>query len=111
MKILNEMQMLHLPLKLSHSAVAELFVVALVRDQQTGGSTGRPPQGRCGGAEDGAGHQGECGRHHQIRSTAQLNHNHGSVCLHIPYICGQKSLNAHSICFGEQSFNHLDAQK
>ena len=52
-----------------------IFLVAdLVREQQTGGPTGRPPQGRCGGAEDGAGHQGECGRNHQIRSTSRLNH-------------------------------------
>ena len=29
---------------------------------------------RGGVAKDGAGHQGECGRHHQIRSTSQMNH-------------------------------------
>ena len=43
-------------------------------DQQAGGPTGQPPQGRSGGAENGAGHQGECGRHHQIRLTGHLNH-------------------------------------
>ena len=36
----------------------------LVPNHQAGGPTGRPPRQRGGGAEDGAGHQGECGRHH-----------------------------------------------
>ena len=53
------------------------LVLDLVWSQQAGGATGRPPQGGSGGAEDGAGHQGECGRHHQIRSTSQLDDNHG----------------------------------
>ena len=60
------------------------FVVDLVVDQQAGGPTGRPPQGRSGGAENGAGHQGECGRHHQIRLPVNRIIDMSShICEHI----------------------------